>query len=102
MARRSASSRRCRMSLPPLVTLDEASDRPYRQPAGDGLANPITGNGNCGAEHERDVLSLLQEAAQCSVFDVAQILGCLTPQVLDPLDVGDGHDVAHELGGLQV
>ena len=59
------------------------------EPAGDGLANPIAGNGDCGAEDQRDVLRLLQEAAQRPVFNHAQVLGCLTPQVLDPLYVGD-------------
>src|SRR5919199_6913625 len=82
--------------------LDEAPDRPDRQPAGDQLANPVAGNGYCRAEDQRHVLRFFEEAAQRAILDQSQIFRRLAAEVLDALHVGDGQNVSHELGRLQV
>src|SRR5713226_10285296 len=83
------------MGLPSLRSepLDEAPDRPDRQPAGDELPDPVPGDGDRRTEHQRDVLRLLQEAAECAILDQPQVLRRLAAQILDALDVRHGQDV---------
>src|SRR5918912_214579 len=100
--RSAISSVRFIPTAPRSEALDEAPDGPDREPAGDQLADPVASNGDCRAEHQRHVLRFFEEAAQGAVLDQTQVFRRLAAQVLDALHVGDGQDVAHELGRLQV
>src|SRR3981081_1100739 len=55
-------SRRWVICRPPLELLHEAADRPDRQPARNGLSDPVAGDRAGPARPQRAVLTLLQRA----------------------------------------
>jgi hypothetical protein len=92
----------CQLICPArLQRFDISADWPHCEISADELTYPVAGNGQRSAKCQRNILSLSKKTAKRAPLDVPQVFGRLRSDVNDPLHVGDGQDVIHEMRGLQ-